>query len=53
MNRTNELVLKGLKRKVFSHIFSYPRLPELKYINNRIEANKIISDALGGGVILV
>lgn len=52
MNRTNEQILKGLKRKVFSHIFSYPQLPVLKYINNRIEANKIISNALGG-VILV
>lgn len=49
MNRTNELILKGLKRKVFSHIFSYPQLPELKFINNRKEANAIIASVLGGG----
>lgn len=48
MNRINGLILKGLKGKVLSHIFSCPQLPELKYINNRIEANKIMADALRG-----
>lgn len=48
MNRVNELILKGLKRKVFLHIFSCPQLPELDYINDREQASRIITEALIG-----
>lgn len=48
MNRVNELILKGLKRKVFSHIFSSPQVPELDYIDDREQASRIITEALIG-----
>ena len=48
MNRTCELILKGLKRKLFSKIFTHPQLPELENINDRAEVSKVIGDALRG-----
>ena len=48
MNRISELILKGLKRKVFPLFINQPTLPELDYINDREQAAKIITEALRG-----
>lgn len=48
MNRISELILKGLKRKVFPLFINQPTLPELDYINDREQAAKIITEALLG-----
>lgn len=48
MNRISELILKGLKRKVFPLFINQQTLPELDYINDREQAAKIITEALLG-----
>ena len=48
MNRISELILKGLKRKVFSLFINQPTLPELEYVDDREQASRIITDALLG-----